>query len=257
MSRPWYELLFENSAKKYDTQDFTLGTIGECDFIEQELNFDKSLKILDIGCGTGRHTIELVKRGYSVVGVDLSEAQLARAREKSGAQGLQIDFQRCNARNLPFESAFDAAVMLCEGGFPLMETDEMNYEILRSTTIALKPRSKLILTSLNALYPLAGIPLSGSGFNEHPNGTGRTEQYFDTMSLRHYSELKHEDDDGTIKTITCNERYYMPTEINWLLRTLGYTRIDIMAAKLGKFSRQDVLTWKDCEMLVVAERSPA
>ncbi len=36
-------------------------SIGECDFIEKEINFDKSLKIIDIGCGTGRHAIELAK----------------------------------------------------------------------------------------------------------------------------------------------------------------------------------------------------
>jgi len=39
------------------------GTIGECDFIEKEIDFNKSLKIIDIGCGTGRHSIELAKKG--------------------------------------------------------------------------------------------------------------------------------------------------------------------------------------------------
>ena len=71
--KQWYEELFENYGMKYDNECFTQGTIGECDFIEKEINYDKSLRILDIGCGTGRHTIELTKRGYTVVGVDLSE----------------------------------------------------------------------------------------------------------------------------------------------------------------------------------------
>ena len=61
--KKWYETLFENSAKKYDEERFTKGTIGECDFIEKELGNDKSLTILDVGCGTGRHAIELTKRG--------------------------------------------------------------------------------------------------------------------------------------------------------------------------------------------------
>lgn len=57
--KQWYEALFENYAQKYDEEVFTKGTSGECDFIEKELNFDRSLRILDVGCGTGRHSIEL------------------------------------------------------------------------------------------------------------------------------------------------------------------------------------------------------
>ena len=129
--KQWYEELFENYGMKYDNECFTQGTIGECDFIEKEINYDKSLIILDIGCGTGRHTIELTKRGYTVVGVDLSDSQLNRAREKASIHNLQILFRKHDARNLPFLHEFDLVIMLCEGGFPLMETDEMNYQILR------------------------------------------------------------------------------------------------------------------------------
>ena len=71
--KQWYEELFINYGKKYDNESFTQGTIGECDFIEKEIKHNKATKILDIGCGTGRHSIELAKRGYSIVGIDLSE----------------------------------------------------------------------------------------------------------------------------------------------------------------------------------------
>ena len=71
--KQWYEVLFENYAEKYDNEVFTQGTIGECDFIENEISRDRSLKILDVGCGTGRHSIELSKRGYTVTGIDLSK----------------------------------------------------------------------------------------------------------------------------------------------------------------------------------------
>ena len=152
--KQWYELLFENYGQKYDTESFVQGTVGECDFIENELRSDKSLKILDVGCGTGRHTIELSKRGYDVTGIDLSESQLARAREKAANNKLKIDFQNKDARNLPFEDEFDVAIMLCEGGFPLMETDEMNYEILKNVTKSLKKHGKFIFTTLNGLFPL-------------------------------------------------------------------------------------------------------
>jgi 2-polyprenyl-3-methyl-5-hydroxy-6-metoxy-1,4-benzoquinol methylase len=71
--KQWYESLFENYGKKYDHETFSQGTIGECDFIEKEINFNKSQKIIDVGCGTGRHSIELTKRGYQVTGIDLMD----------------------------------------------------------------------------------------------------------------------------------------------------------------------------------------
>ena len=133
---------------------FTTGTIGECDFIEKEIDFNKQPRILDIGCGTGRHSIELTKRGYNVTGIDLSESMLKRAKEKALKENLNIDFQKQDARNLTFKNEFDLAIMLCEGAFPLMETDEMNFQILQNASKALKENGKLIFTTLNGLFPL-------------------------------------------------------------------------------------------------------
>jgi len=140
--KQWYEELFENYGVRYDNECFTQGTVGECDFIEEEIGRNGAASILDIGCGTGRHAIELTQRGYRVVGIDLSESQLKRAREKAAQQGLDIDFRRYDARKLPFRGEFDLAIMLCEGSFPLMETDEMNYRILENAAKALKPGGK-------------------------------------------------------------------------------------------------------------------
>ncbi|MDD2560017.1 MAG: class I SAM-dependent methyltransferase [Bacteroidales bacterium] len=153
-NKQWYESLFENYGEKYDNESFAQGTIGECDFIEKEINFNKTLKIIDIGCGTGRHSIELAKRGYSMTGIDLSESQLGKAREKAKQNGVKIDFLKHDARNLPFDKQFDVAIMMCEGGFPLMETDEMNFEILKNVSQSLKGNAKFIFTTLNGLFPL-------------------------------------------------------------------------------------------------------
>ena len=74
------------------------------------------------------------------------------------------------------------------------------------------------------------------------------------FTLRNHNKIIIEDDAGNKKELECNERYYVPSEITWLLKTLGYKKIDIMGAKLGVFSRKDKLTTKDFEMLVVAEK---
>ena len=250
--KQWYESLFENYGKKYDSESFTHGTIGECDFIEKELASNKSLKILDVGCGTGRHAIELTKRGYNVTGIDLSESQLKRAREKAQADNLVIDFQHQDARNLPFDSEFDVAIMMCEGGFPLMETDEMNYEILKNVTKALKPHAKLIFTTTNGLFPIFNSVNEFYASAQEEGNSLCKSNGFDFMTFRDNNIVEFEDDDGNKKTLECNERYYVPCEITWLLKSLGYKTIDIFGAKLGAFSREHKLTTKDFEMLVIA-----
>lgn len=252
--KQWYEVLFENYAQKYEKESFTQGTIGECDFIEQELNFNKSLKILDVGCGTGRHSIELSKRGYVITGIDLSESQLACAREKAEENNLQINFLKHDARNLPFNNEFDVAIMLCEGGFPLMETDEMNFEILKSVTKSMKAKAKFIFTTLNGLFPLYHSVEKFCAANSIGDNATYRSNTFDLMTFRDYNITEVVDDSGNKKSLECNERYYVPSEITWLLKTLGFKKIEIFGAKLGAFSRNDKLTTEDFEMLVIAEK---
>jgi 2-polyprenyl-3-methyl-5-hydroxy-6-metoxy-1,4-benzoquinol methylase len=252
--KQWYEELFENYGMKYDQENFAQGTIGECDFLEKEIEYNKGTKILDIGCGTGRHSIELSKRGYEIVGIDLSESLLKRAKEKATEQNLQIVFQRHDARNLPFWHQFDLVIMLCEGAFSLMETDEMNFQILQNAANALKPKGKLIFTTLNGLFPLFH---SVEKFLKSETKEGNAiygNNSFDLMTFRDHNTTSVEDDLGNKKELQCNERYYVPSEITWLLKTLNFQTIDIFGAKLGAFSRNDKLSTEDYEMLVIAEK---
>ena len=252
--KQWYESLFENYGQKYDIENFTQGTTGECDFIENELSHNRSLKILDVGCGTGRHTIELTKRGYTVIGIDFSESQLTRAIEKAKSQSLKIDFQQQDARKLTFDKEFDVAIMLCEGGFPLMETNEMNFEILKSVTRSIKGQGKFVFTTLNGLFPLYhSVEEFCSSATRDGNATYRSNT-FDLMTFRDHNITEIEDDSGNKKILECNERYYVPCEITWLLKTLGYQKIDIFGARLGQFSRVHKLTTEDFEMLIIAEK---
>lgn len=251
MKKQWYEELFQNYAENYDKEPFTKGTTGEVDFIEKEITFNKTVKILDIGCGTGRHAIELAKRGYAVTGVDLAESQLARAREKAEMENVRVNFQQADARNLAFSDEFDLVIMICEGGFSLMETDEMNYAILKNAYTALKKGGKLIFTCLNALFPLFH---SIKEFMEK-NDQKSEDNTFDLMTLRYISTFEFTDDAGIVRKLNCNERYFVPSEITWYLKSLHFKTVEIFGCKLGNFSREDPLTTEDFEMLVVAEKS--
>jgi len=249
---PWYETLFANFGKTYDKECFTQGTAGEVDFVERELGGDRSKQILDIACGTGRHAVELAKRGYRVTGFHLSEGQLRLAREKAAASGVVVEFQRRDATQPHFDQAFDAAIMFCEGAFPLMETDEKNHAILRHAAAALRPGGKLLLTTLNALFPLFH---SVKDFLEaKESGATAEELTFDLMTFRNQAELTFADDAGQSHTIETDERFYTPAEMRWLLQTAGFAKVDVFGCHLGQFSREDALTTNDFEMLVVAEK---
>jgi hypothetical protein len=107
---------------------------------------------------------------------------------------------------------------------------------------------------LNGLFPLIhSVEKFHTESTEEGNATYQNNS-FDLITFRDYSIIEFEDDFGNKKTLECNERYYFPCEITWLLKTLGYKKIDIFGAKLGKFSRKDTLTTDDFEMLVIAEK---
>jgi 2-polyprenyl-3-methyl-5-hydroxy-6-metoxy-1,4-benzoquinol methylase len=254
MTKPWYEALFENYARQYEREGFTKGTTGEVDFLEQEFSRDRSKRILDVGCGTGRHSIELARRGYDVTGVDLSEAMLERARANAATEDCRISFVHADARTLPFNEEFDAVIMLCEGGFPLMETDEMNYEILRSAARALKPHGVFIFTTLNGLFPLFHSVKEFLAREAAAGNATYDKNSFDLMTFRDHNVTTVTDDSGRVIELQCDERYYVPSEITWLLKSLQFSTIEIFGCTLGAFNRYDRLTTEDFEMLVVAQK---
>lgn len=179
---------------------------------------------------------------------------LQRARQKASEANVSVDFRQGDARNLPFEAEFELAIMLCEGGFPLMETDEMNFQILQNAAKALKPGGKLIFTTLNGLFPLFHSVKDFMDASANEGNAITVENTFDLMTFRDHNITSFVDDDGKEHHIACNERYYVPSEITWLLKSLGFKKIDIFGARLGEFSRYHKLTTEDFEMLVVAEK---
>jgi len=203
-------------------------------------------RILDLG-GGGEGVIGRL-RGKQVTAIDLRQGELDDAPQ--GPIKVVAD-----ARALPFDNEFDVALMLCEGGFPLMETDEMNYQILQSAARALKrSHGKLIFTTLNGLFPLFHSVKDFLAAESKGGNATYDKNTFDLMTFRDHNVTIFVDDHGRTKELICNERYYVPSEITWLLKSLGFTKIDIYGAKLGAFSRTDALTTEDYEMLVIAER---
>ncbi len=135
-----------------------------------------------------------------------------------------------------------------------METDEMNYEILKNVSNSLKETAKFVFTTLNGLFPIFNSTEEFCASNTDDGNATYHKNTFDMMTFRDFNITKVADDNGVEKELECNERYYIPSEITWLLKMLGFRKIEIFGARPGAFSREDKLTTNDFEMLVIAER---
>jgi SAM-dependent methyltransferase len=121
--RHWFEDVADHLGGAYLRYSFTKGTHQEVDFLVGALGLAPGVRVLDIGCGPGRHAHALAARGFEVVGVDLSERFIALARENTPA-GASVTFERADARSLEYGFEFDAVISLCQGAFGLSGGDD-------------------------------------------------------------------------------------------------------------------------------------
>jgi SAM-dependent methyltransferase len=233
----WYAEWYRDFGEDYEREPYLASTAGDVDFVEQELGGDRSRRILDLGCGTGRHAIELARRGYRVTGLDLSPSMLERARAAARRAGVEVRLVRGDARHLPFVREFDAVVSLCEGAFSLMEDDEGDRLILAGVRQALAPGGVFVLETGNALYQIVH------------NLDAAT---FDPLTLREHFPLARATADGATFTVDCTQRYYTCPELRLLLAGLGFGRVRCY----GGFDRGS-LSRDDFNMVVVANLTDA
>jgi SAM-dependent methyltransferase len=87
-------------------------TAEEIDFVLAITGVEQGSRILDIGCGAGRHSIELARRGYDVLGVDPSEVMVAAAKERAAAENVNPNFHQIRGEDLNFNGQFDLSLCL-------------------------------------------------------------------------------------------------------------------------------------------------
>jgi len=135
---------------EYEEYPFTKNTENEVKWMIKEYLRDPKMKILDVGCGTGRHAISLANRGYrNITAINLSVSMIKATKEVAESKNVQVDFRVCDARELLFENEFDAVLCLCEGAFGLLENDNENYKVLKAVHRSLRKHGTFILTTLN------------------------------------------------------------------------------------------------------------
>ena len=228
MNPEWYRELFEEMGIEYENYSFTKNTENEVKWMIGEYLTNPEMKILDVGCGTGRHAISLATKGYkNITAIDLSSSLIKAAKEVSKRKNVQVDFRVCDARKLSFKNEFDAVICLCEGAFGLLENDTENYKILKVIHKSLKKHGIFILTTLNLFR----------------------EEKFDPMTCRAEFEEEITRKDGQKKIIKCSDRSYSFPELKWVLEQHGFEVI----LGANPFSKEPI-KYGSIEFMIVSKK---
>lgn len=158
--RHWFEGLADHLGAAYLRYSFTKGTAGEVAFLVERLGLEPGMRVLDVGCGPGRHANALGVLGIEVLGVDVSERFLAVARRDAPSG---VTYQRLDARALPFDAEFDAAISVCQGAFglgggpaaasPLVaDAVDPDLPVLAGMARAVRPGARIALTAFSAYF---------------------------------------------------------------------------------------------------------
>lgn len=145
----WHRSLYDKFLAEVglDSKQMRKKAHGEVAFLANALNLSPSSKILDVPCGTGRHSRLLAKRGHAVTGVDISIDCLHLA--KRHCKGTDVVLRRGDMKNLKWAHGKFNAVINMFSSFGYFKTDQENEAVMRELVRCLKPGGKLVIQTIN------------------------------------------------------------------------------------------------------------
>ena len=202
---------------------------AEVDKLEKLLQIEEQSRILDLCCGTGRHSLELSRRGFDVVGVDRTTTYIEKARSEAEKRGLDVPFVVSDMREYCSPNGFDI-VMNLFGSFGYFEDPDSDRRVVENTCASLRPGGRFLIET-------AGKEILARDFQEKDWG-----EEGDLLIL---SEKKVSQNWGRIETrwivIRGTERFeyrvsvrsYSAVELSSLLAACGFPKIQVYGSLDG------------------------
>ncbi len=238
----WFEDLADHLGSAYLRYSFTKGTAQEVGFLVEALGLVPGMRVLDVGCGPGRHARALAARGIAVHGVDISERFVDLARDGAPAGAT---FERLDARRLAFDGEFDAAISLCQGAFGLAggrgaaATADPDAAVLDGIARSLRPGGRCALSAFSAYFQVRHLEAMRSDF--------------DAMAGVNHERTTIKDPDGRDAEVDLWTTCFTPRELRLLAARAGLEVEHLWSVTPGAYGRADPTVDSE-EFLLVARR---
>jgi len=259
----WFEALADHLGAAYLRYSFTKGTVQEVDALCRLTGLTGG-RVLDVGCGPGRHSLEFARRGFEVVGVDISATFVDLARQAASAAGFEnCRFARGDARRLLSiedvePDSFDLVVSLCQGAFgltggPLDVGDqssvcELDEPIMSSMAAACRSTGRVVVSAFSAYFQIRHTDPS------RPNAgapEGAPQETFDAASGVNHERTTIMDETGRSRPAELWTTCYTPRELRLLARAVGLQPLALHGVTPGRYGSGEPSI--DCpEFLLIA-----
>jgi SAM-dependent methyltransferase len=224
----WQEY-FDGHAYRYMAEEPVSGLPyeDEAAFYLEVLDLPAASRILDVGCGTGRHAVEMAKRGYAVTGLDFSAGMLAEAKKRALEAGVSVEWIHADATEYVLPTRADGAICMLEAAVGLLgsadDAEEHDSAVLRNVSQSLEAGAPFLLGASNALKivrMLAQADVDGGSF--------------DPVSMVNRGSATWTTPEGAKKEVTVRFRNYTVPELSRLLQQAGFSVEHVWGGTYGR-----------------------
>ena len=259
--KEWWEKHFnEKYIKTYIDIATPEKTKEQVDFLVSKLKLKKGTKLLDLACGTGRHSILLAKEGIDVTGFDYSKKFITIAKQLKNQEKLKnITFVQGDMRKLKYKNKFDVVINMFTA-FGYFEDESYNLKVLENIYSALKPNGKFLIDLNNEVRAITNLikngkfkPKEGVWMVKHKDKQSNrlvviTVHKYDPINHRFYMSRSWQEK-GRKQGYHTSMRTYSLPELSFLLKLSGFKIIKVW----GDFN-EEPLTVKSRRMIILAEK---
>jgi SAM-dependent methyltransferase len=185
--------------------------------------------VLDLCCGPGRHSLELARRGFSVIGVDRTKTYLEKARKQAEIEGLKVEFIQEDMRSFCKPNTFDVAINLFTS-FGYFEDIDDDKKVITNVYRSLKNRG-VFLIDIMGKEVLARI------FRERDWYEVNNIIVLEERKIcRNWSWIENRwimIKDGKMEEYKISLRLYSAAELTALLNDCGFNAIEVYGDLMG------------------------